>query len=373
MSSETSYYEILEVEQDASEEVLKKSYRKLALKYHPDRNKEHDAEERFKLINEAYGVLSDPEKRALYDRYGKEGISQGAGFSSSQGGFGSIFEDIFGDLFGGSFGGSARKEKEHFLFESDLLVELDVSFKDAVFGAKKTIRNKYKSYCKACSGTGAKDGKLKTCPTCQGRGVIFARNGFLQFQQTCHTCQGSGKVPSAKCPKCHGEGFEVLEEDLEISIKAGVDTGNQLVYRGKGNCVKEGLRGDLYLQVRVAKDEHFIRHGSDLYLQIPVFFTTIVLGGSIKIPSLHGELELKVPQGAQNGHQVVFRGEGVPDVHSGAKGRLIAELKVEYPKSLTEEQKELVLKLQASFGEASKPYKSSFKKAFKKFSDWVKR
>ncbi|PAF49353.1 molecular chaperone DnaJ [Helicobacter sp. 13S00401-1] len=373
MSLEASYYEILEVEQDCDEQALKKSYRKLALQYHPDRNKDEDAEERFKLINEAYAVLSDPEKRTLYDRYGKEGVSQGGGFSSSQGGFGSIFEDIFGDFFG-AFGGASSQKKERLLFEPDLLIELDVSFKDAVFGAKKTIKHKYKSYCKACLGTGAKDGKLKTCPTCQGRGVVFARNGFLQFQQTCSTCGGSGQIPSAKCSKCHGEGFEVLEENLEISIKAGVDTGNQLVYRGKGNCIKEGVRGDLYLQVKVADDEHFIRHGSDIYLQVPVFFTTVVLGGSIKIPSLRGELELKVPQGAQNGQQIVFRGEGVPDVHTGAKGRLVAELKVNYPKSLSEEQKELVLKLQSSFNETtSKPYQSSFKKAFKKFSDWVKR
>lgn len=361
------YYEILEISRDADHDTIKKSFRKLALKYHPDRNPDNkEAEENFKMINEAYEVLSDSQKRAIYDRYGKEGL-QSQGFSHSSGGFGDIFGSIFEEFFGGSQG-----TQESYAFQPDYMLQLRLSFKEAVFGCKKTIKTTHKSYCKSCSGTGAKDGKMQKCKQCNGMGRVLVKQSIMSMQVACPSCEGTGKVIVEKCNKCNGKAYEEVKETIELNVQAGVDNGNQLVYRGKGNEVKKGLRGDLYIKIVVAEDEHFVRHGNDLYMEVPVFFTTIVLGGKIEIPTLSGQAELNIPPNTQHGQQFVFYNEGVPDINSGKKGRLIAQIKITYPQNLTEEQQNLILKLQDSFGDTSKPYKSLIDSCFEKVKNWLK-
>ncbi len=373
--SEMDYYEILEVSRDCSGAELKKAYRKLALKYHPDRNPDDkEAEEKFKLINEAYQVLSDEEKRAVYDRYGKEGLQgQGAG------GFGSAnmddIMDIFNSMFGGGggFGGFGQNRRDPGQkYALDFEMELTLQFNEAVFGCEKTVDIRYKTYCRDCQGTGAKDGKMSTCDYCGGQGQIVMRQGFMTFAQECPKCHGMGKKIEQKCPSCQGKGYEIKEESVTVKIPAGVDSGNRLRVPGHGNESKEGRRGDLYLTFYVEEDEHFVRNGNDLYIEVPVFFTQAILGETISIPALKGELELNLKQGTKDREQFVFEGEGVPDVHNGRKGRLIAQIKLILPKKFNDEQKELLEKLQESYGVESHPHKNTFESAFERIKGWFK-
>jgi molecular chaperone DnaJ len=376
--TEMDYYEILEVSRDCTGAELKKAYRKLALKYHPDRNPgDKEAEEKFKLINEAYQVLSDDEKRAIYDRYGKEGLQgQGAG-----GGFGNasmddimdIFNSMFGGGggFGGGFGQSARRDPSQ-KYALDFEMELPLKFNEAVFGCEKKIDITYKTYCRDCEGTGAKDGKLTTCDYCGGQGQVMMRQGFMTFTQECPKCHGVGRKIEQKCHTCHGKGYETKEETVTIKIPAGVDTGNRLRAQGYGNESKNGQRGDLYLTFYVEEDEHFVRNGSDVYIEVPVFFTQAILGETITIPALQGELELGLKQGTKDREQFVFEGEGVADVHSGRKGRLIAQVKMVLPKKINDEQRQLLEQLQESYGVESKPHKSTFESAFERVKGWFK-
>ena len=364
------YYEILGVSMDASQEDIKKSFRKLALKYHPDRNPDNkEAEEHFKKLNEAYEVLSDEEKRSIYDRYGKEGLNS-QGFARSGG---VDINDLFGSIFEDFFGGGGQAKREIYPFEPDYVLPLKLSFEEAVFGTQKVIKTKYKSYCKACNGTGAKDGKKQDCQKCKGSGKLFVKQSFLQMQVACPSCDGTGSVVADRCPTCRGSCHEMLGEEIELNIRPGIDTGHRLVFRGKGNEVKKGKRGDLYFKVEVKEDSHFIRDGNDLHLDVPVFFTTIVLGGSIEIPTLGGKAELHIPPNTPHGYQFVFANEGVPDINTGRKGRLIAQISVSYPRSLSEEQRSLVLKLQESFGDKSKPYKGFIDGCFDKLKNWLSK
>jgi len=371
------YYEVLEVSRDCTGAELKKAYRKLALKYHPDRNPDDkEAEEKFKLINEAYQVLSDEEKRAIYDRYGKEGL-QGQGMG---GGFGGanmddimdIFNSMFGGMggFGGGFGQTRRDPSQKYAL--DFEIELSLEFQEAVFGCEKKIEIKYKTPCSTCGGTGAKDGKLHTCDYCGGQGQVIMRQGPMQFAQTCPKCHGEGKIVSEKCPDCQGNGYHIEKESVTIKIPAGIDSGNRLRVPGHGNEAKSGQRGDLYVTFYVEEDEHFVRNGNDVYIEVPVFFTQAILGESITIPSLDGELELNLKQGTKDKEQFVFEGEGIADVHSGRKGRLIAQIRMILPKKINEEQKELLEKLQESYGVESHPHKSSFESAFDRIKSWFK-
>jgi len=374
--SEIDYYEVLEVSRDCSGAELKKAYRKLALKYHPDRNPDDkDAEEKFKLINEAYQVLSDDEKRSIYDRYGKAGLEGNMG-----GGFGSgnmddimdIFNSMFGGM-GGGFGGFSHRQRDpNQKYALDFEIEYQLEFNEAVFGCEKTLDIRYKTYCKDCQGTGAKDGKLTTCDYCGGQGQVVMRQGFMTFAQECPKCHGQGKKIESKCPTCHGKGYEIKEDSVTIKVPAGVDSGNRLRVAGYGNEAKSGQRGDLYVTFYVKDDEHFIRNGNDIYIEVPVFFTQAALGETITIPALEGELELELKVGTKDKEQFVFDGEGVADVHSGRKGRLIAQVKLMMPKKLNDEQKELLHKLQESFGVESKPHKSTFESAFAKVKKWFK-
>ncbi len=372
--TEIDYYELLEISKDADKSTLKKAYRKMAMKYHPDKNPDdHEAEEKFKAVNEAYQVLNDDEKRSIYDRYGKaglEGHGQGGGFGSA--GFddlGSIFEEMFGSAFGG---GGRRQQRKTYNYNLDIGLEEAVEFNEAVFGCKKEVKFKYKNACKPCKGTGAKDGKLGTCSTCAGQGQVHARQGFMTFAQTCPTCQGSGQSVAKKCTKCTGLGYEEIEDSFEVNIPEGVNNGNRIRISNKGNIAPDGTRGDLYIQILVKEDPHFIRHDDDIYYEVPLFFTQVALGGNITIPGLRGELELKIPAGTKDKEQFKFEGQGVKSVQGYGQGDLIVQVKIQYPKKLNDEQKELLEKLQESFGIESKPHESNFEGMFDKVKNWFK-
>jgi len=375
--TEMDYYEVLEVSKDCSGAELKKSYRKLAMKYHPDRNPDdQEAEEQFKIVNEAYQVLSDEEKRAIYDRYGKEGL-QGQGMGGGFGGGGmDDFMDIFNSMFGGSGGfgsgfGQARRDPSQ-KYALDFEIELPLAFHEAVFGCEKKIDITYKTPCTDCKGTGAKDAKLETCDYCGGRGQVLMRQGPMQFAQTCPKCHGEGQKVAEKCTSCNGKGYHEEEDTVSIKVPAGVDSGNRLRVQGYGNEGKNGQRGDLYLTFYVEEDENFIRNGNDIYIEVPVFFTQAILGETISIPALDGELELELKQSTKDKEQFVFEGEGVADVHGGRKGRLVAQVRMILPKKINEEQKELLEKLQESYGVESRPHKNTFDSAFDRVKSWFK-
>jgi molecular chaperone DnaJ len=366
----TDYYEILEIHRDASGAEIKKAYRKLAVRYHPDKNPgDKEAEETFKLINEAYEILSHDEKRQIYDRYGKEGLErQGGGFHANS--MDDIM-DIFNSMFGGGFGGGGgRRRDPSAKYALDFEIELRLDFNEAVFGSKKDIPITYKVPCESCNGTGAEKGKMTTCSTCGGQGQVVMRQGFMTFAQECPHCQGLGQTATDKCATCYGRGFREKEQNVTIDIPAGVDTGNRLRAQGYGNEDKHGRRGDLYITFFVEEDEHFVREGNDIYIEVPVFFTQCVLGETITIPSLQGELELNLKPGTRDREQFVFNGEGVADVHSRRKGKLVAQIKMILPKKLTAEQKEHLIVLQESFGVESHPHQGAFENAFKRVKTW---
>jgi len=369
------YYEILQVSRDATGAEIKKSYRKLAIRYHPDKNpNDSEAEERFKLINEAYEVLSKEEKRSIYDQYGKEGLErQGAGFQgSSMDDIMDVFNSMFGGGFGGGFGGQSRRRDPSAKYAQDFEITLDLPFNEAIFGVEKEIGAEYKIPCTTCSGTGAKGGKMQPCGYCEGRGQVVMRQGFMTFAQECPKCHGAGQDVKEQCPSCHAAGYTLEQQSVKIKIPAGVDTGNRLRVAGYGNENKHGQRGDLYVTFNVEEDEHFVRDGSDIYIVVPTFFTQCILGETITIPSLEGELELTLKPGTKDKEQFVFRGEGVADVHSGHKGRLIAQIKMVFPNKINEAQKELLEKLQESYGVESHPHKSSFEHAFERVKGWFR-
>jgi molecular chaperone DnaJ len=372
---ELSYYEILEVSKNADKATIKKAYRKMAKTYHPDKNPgDKEAEHKFKLCNEAYQCLSDDQQRSIYDRYGKEGLQGmggGGGRSSGFDDLGSMFEEMFN----GFGGGRSRRQNPADMekYPLDMNVDMSISFHEAVFGCEKEISFKYKKACTKCKGTGAKDGKLSTCHQCKGQGQVYMKQGFMTFSQTCPVCQGTGSSATDKCKSCNGNGYEEVKENVSIKIPAGIDTGNRLRVSGKGNIGKKGHRGDLYVTFEVQSDKHFIRDDNDIYIEIPVFFTQAIVGDTISIPSLTGEIELKLDVGTRDKQRFTFRGEGIPDVHGHGKGNLIAVIDLQYPKKLNDEQKELLHKLQESFGiEESKPHESVLDSAIDKMKSWFK-
>ncbi|EOD4830899.1 molecular chaperone DnaJ [Campylobacter upsaliensis] len=369
---EISYYEILEITQNADKESIKKAYRKLALKYHPDRNQgDKEAEDKFKLINEAYEVLSDDEKRAIYDRYGKEALKGRAGGSAGFGDFEDI-RDIFTSFFGEGFGGrKSRQKNNEDKFNTDFVVGLNLSFKEAVFGCTKEIDFTYKNSCKTCNGSGAKDGKMQTCPKCQGRGQIVMKQSFLSFAQTCPDCSGSGSCASDKCPQCKGLGYEELKDKVELKVPEGVDSGMNLRVSEKGNITKNGIRGDLFVKIHAEEDETFIRDDEDIYIEFPVFFTQAILGQSVKVPTIRGEATLNLPKGAKDGQRFVLENEGVKNVRSSHIGRQIVQIAIKFPNSLNEEQTKLLEQLSESFGIKDGMHHEQ-KGLFDKIATWFK-
>ncbi len=371
-----SYYEILEVSRDADKTTIKKAYRKMAKKYHPDKNAgDKEAEYKFKLVNEAYQCLSDEQQRSIYDRYGKEGLQ---GMGGGRGHSSSAFDDLgsmFEEMFGGGFGGGGRRRQnpaDMDKYPLDINVEMYINFNEAVFGCKKDIEFSYKKACEKCKGTGAKDGKLSTCSQCKGQGQIYMKQGFMTFSQTCPVCNGTGSAATDPCKACNGLGYEEVRESVTIDIPKGIDTGNRLRVSGKGNIGKKGHRGDLYVTFEVKPDKHFIRDDNDVYIEIPVFFTQAIKGDTLTIPSLTGELELKLDVGTKDKQRFTFRGEGIEDVHGHGKGDLIAVINIQYPKKLNEEQKELLDKLQESFGIESKPHETILDSVIDKMKSWFK-
>lgn len=373
---ESSYYEILEVSKNADKSTIKKAYKTMAKKYHPDKNPgDKEAEYKFKLCNEAYQCLSDAKQKSIYDRYGKEGLQgMGGGGGRSSGGFddiSSMFEEMFSG-FGG--GGSQRRQNpaDREKYPLDMNIDMSISFQEAIFGIEKEIEFRYKDSCNSCKGTGAKNGKLSTCSQCKGQGQVFIKQGFMTFSQTCPVCKGAGQAPGEKCTDCRGSGYKEKKEKITIKIPKGIDDGNRLRVSGKGNIGKRGTRGDLYVTFDVQSDKHFQRNGNDVYISIPVFFTQAVIGESITIPSLTGELELELDVGTKDKQHFTFRGEGVDDVHGHGKGDLIAQIELTYPKSLNSEQKELISKLQESFGIDAKPHEGVLDSAINKMKGWFK-
>ncbi len=264
----------------------------------------------------------------------------------------------------------SKKERKTYNYNLDTAVEVKLEFNEAVFGCKKEINYKYKTACKPCNGTGAKDAKIENCRTCGGVGQVHSRQGFMTFAQTCPTCSGSGQSKANSCKSCSGTGFEEIKGNFTVDIPEGVNDGMRIRVSNKGNIAPNGQRGDLYIQTKVKEDSHFVRHDDDIYFEAPIFFTQVALGAKIKIPSLKGELELEIPRNAKDKQQFTFKNEGVKNVQGYGKGDLIVQIKIEYPKTLTNEQKELLEKLQESFGVESTPSELKFEGMFDKVKKW---
>lgn len=345
--SKTCYYEILSVSKTASEGEIKKAYRKMAMKYHPDRNPgDSEAENKFKEAAEAYEVLSDAQKRSTYDQFGHAGLEGGHGGGGfGGGGFGDAFGDIFGDIFGGGFGGQRGPQPGQ-----DLQYELEVSLEDAVAGTTVDIRIPTKDICDACDGSGAEPGSdVETCPTCHGAGQVRMQQGFFAVNRTCPSCHGTGKLIKTPCKKCRGEGYTHSNKTLSVKIPAGVDTGDRIRLQGEGEAGEPGApRGDLYVRIRVKKHAIFERDGNTLYCELPIGFATAALGGSVNVPTLGGKADLKIPAGTQSGQRFKLSGKGVKSVRSSHIGDMVVQINIETPVKLTERQKELLQEFDAS-------------------------
>jgi molecular chaperone DnaJ len=347
-----SYYEILGVNKDATAEAIKKAYRKLAMKYHPDRNQgDNAAEEKFKEAAEAYEVLSDLQKRQIYDAYGKEGL-RNSGYSgpgSSEDIFSHI-NDLFGDLFGFGGGGRGRRRDPNAPVQGeDLRYDIRISFMEAVHGVNRQVEVTKKETCWTCEGSGARPGhKPQTCPTCQGRGQVVRSQGFFQVTTTCPRCNGAGQVITDPCTDCHGEGLINRSKKVSIRIPAGVDTGSRMRLAGEGEGGRRGgPSGDLYVVIHVDDHEHFQRDGQTIYLRLPVSMVRAALGCEADVPTIHGKTTLKIPAGTQSGERFTLRGEGVPSLRGGGKGDMVIEVQVQTPTNLTKEQKELLREFEA--------------------------
>lgn len=348
--SKADYYEVLCVARNASEAELKKAYRRMAMKYHPDRNPDDaEAEVRFKEVKEAYEVLSDPQKRAAYDQFGHAGVdpSQGGGYGGGASSFSDIFGDVFGDIFGGGGGGGGR---QHVYRGSDLQYNLELTLEEAVFGIEKVIEVPRMDACDTCGGSGAAPGSSPvTCSTCNGVGQVRMQQGFFSVQQTCPTCKGTGQEIRDPCPKCHGEGRVRVTKKLEVKIPAGVDSGDRIRLSGEGESgINGGPAGDLYVQVVVKEHKLFTRDGDDLYCEVPISFATATLGGELEVPTLDGRIKLKVPAETQTGKLFRMRGKGVKPVRGGPVGDLICKVRIETPVHLNKEQKALLEEFAAS-------------------------
>ncbi|MDD5495932.1 MAG: molecular chaperone DnaJ [Candidatus Omnitrophica bacterium] len=382
--SKRDYYEILGVKKNATLDEIKKAYREMALRYHPDRvpaEQKKEAEEKFKEISESYAVLSDSKKRALYDQYGHSGIDQkyayedifkGADFSSvfqdlgDYGVGGGLFDQIFSDL-GFDISGMRTRRGGRARRGRDLQVTIEVTLEEVATGTEKRVRVPHYNICPTCSGSGAKPGTKKTtCPQCKGTGQTVMSSGFFQMAQTCRRCGGEGAIIQTPCSECRGEGRVKVASDIEIKIPAGVYTGSQLRVRGKGE-EGTGGKGDLYVLIEVRHHPVFKRHDDDILSEVCISLTKAVLGGEIEVPTLEGKVVMKIPVGTQPGKVFRLKGKGVPDVHSGAVGDELVRVNVDIPTRLTPAQRKLMEEFAMLSGED--PSKSSFtdkiKRAFK--------
>lgn len=364
--SKRDFYEVLGVNRDASEEEIKKAYRKLAMKFHPDRNPDNSkAEEQFKEAKLAYEVLTDPNKRAAYDQYGHAAIDGAAGGGQGFGGFSDAFGDIFGDIFGGG-------RRSNVYRGPDLRYNLEISLEEAAHGVETRIRVPTMAECETCHGSGAKPGtEPVTCTTCGGHGQVRMQQGFFSIQQTCPRCHGSGKQISDPCGTCRGAGRVKQHKTLSVQIPAGVDEGDRIRLSGEGEAgVNGGPAGDLYVVIGLKPHPVFTREGDDLHCELPVSITTAALGGEVEIPTLEAPAKIKIPEETQTGKIFRLRGKGVRGVRSHSTGDLLCHVIVETPSNLTERQRELLLefeRISAMEGSTNNPRTKDWKSKIKEF------
>ncbi len=372
--SKRDYYEVLGVAKNASDDEIKKAYRKLAMKHHPDRNPDDkSAEEKFKEAKEAYEVLSDSDKRAAYDQFGHEGVNpQGGpggfgGFGGGTAGF--DFSDIFEGIFGGAAGGGGGRGRSNVYRGADLRYNLEITLEEAARGTETKIRIPTLEECETCHGTGAKAGtQPQTCPTCQGHGQVRMQQGFFSIQQTCPRCHGTGKIIAEPCSSCQGQGRVKKHKTLSVKIPAGVDEGDRIRLAGEGEAgVNGGPAGDLYVMIHLKAHQLFTRDGDDLHCEMPVSFATAALGGEIEIPTLEGQARIKIPAETQGGKVFRLRGKGIKGVRSQAAGDLLCHVVVETPVKLSSRQKELLREFESLSQQNNNPKAQSFMDRVKEF------
>jgi molecular chaperone DnaJ len=367
--SKADYYEVLGVTREASDQELKSAYRKLALKFHPDRNPgNHGAEEKFKEASEAYQVLSDADKRAAYDRYGHAGAAaQGFGGGPFAGGvdIGDIFGDLFGEMFNVGGHSSQRGSRQH--RGDDLRFDLTVDFEAAIFGYETEVRIRRLETCTVCHGRGSSSGRGPTpCGQCQGRGQVRYQQGFFSVARTCGACSGTGSVIGDPCTACRGESRVSKELKLNVKVPPGVETGTRIRYAGEGDAGRSGgPKGDLYVVLSIRPHDFFEREGQDLHCVVPISFPQAALGAEIEIPAIDGNVTIKVPEGTQSGKQLRVRGKGVPFLNENGRGDLVVQVVLQTPRKLTRAQRELVTKLAESLAVDNKPSSPSLMEKMK--------
>jgi molecular chaperone DnaJ len=346
--AKADFYEVLGVSRDVNDQDLKSAYRKQALKYHPDRNPgDHTAEENFKVASEAYQVLSDPDKRAAYDRYGHAGVGGAGGFNGSPFAGGVDIGDIFGDLFGEMFstGGGQRGTRQR--RGDDLRFDLTINFEDAFFGTEQEVRIRHLETCATCSGRGTSSGRgPTTCTQCGGRGQLRYQQGFFSVARTCNACGGSGQVIGDPCPTCNGQTRVNSELKLKVKVPPGVEEGTRIRYAGEGDAGRSGgPKGDLFIVLAIRPHDFFERNGNDVHCVIPISFPQAALGAEFEIPGLGGPVNLKIPEGTQSGKEIRIRGRGMPYLNEKGSGDMIVRVLVQVPRKLSRAQRELVAKL----------------------------
>ncbi len=373
------YYEVLGVQKGASEDEIKKAYRTLAKKYHPDMNPgDSEAEKKFKEVNEAYAVLSDSEKRSKYDQFGHAAFDPASGgYGGGFGGFGADFDfgDIFSSFFGGGMGGGSGYSRQNMPMEGDDIgARVTITFNEAAFGTKKEVNFARVEVCPDCGGKGAKnDSDIETCKDCRGTGRVTVRKqtilGYMQTQQSCQACRGKGKIIKTPCQNCNGKGRIKINKKLEVNIPAGIDDRQNIVLRGQGSAgINGGAAGDLVIEIRVKEDKIFERNGNNIFCEVPITFAEATLGAEIDVPVLGGGTDkYKIPDGTQTGTSFTLRGKGITDINSKRPGDLIITVVVETPKNLSSEQKKLLQAFAESLGESNGAKRQSFiKKLFNK-------
>ncbi|MCF7967818.1 MAG: molecular chaperone DnaJ [Methylococcaceae bacterium] len=369
------YYQLLGVSRNASDDEIKKSFRRLAMKYHPDRNRDNpEAEEQFKKVKEANDVLSDPKKRSAYDQFGHAGVDPSMG--GGQGFGGGNFSDIFGDVFGDIFGGGGSRGRGGPQRGSDLRYNLEITLEEAVAGTEVKIQIPTLINCKSCDGSGANKGSsVTTCPTCHGHGAVRMQQGFFAVQQTCPTCRGSGKQIKDPCKSCHGQGRVQDTKTLSVKVPAGVDTGDRIRLSGEGEAGESGApAGDLYVQVNVKDHAIFTRDGANLYCEVPISFPKACLGGEVEVPTLAGKVALKIPAETQTGRMFRLSGKGVKPVRGGAVGDLMCRVRIETPVHLNKEQIDLIKQFDESLtggGSKHSPQAHGWLDGVKQFFDKI--
>lgn len=375
--SKRDFYEVLGLAKGASDDEIKKAYRKLAMKHHPDRNqgdKAKDAEAQFKEVKEAYEMLSDPEKRAAYDQYGHAGVDPNMRGGPGAGGFGGAgFGEAFGDIFGDIFGQQRRGGGGRQVYRgNDLSYAMEITLEEAANGKEAELKIPGWDECETCHGSGAKPGtSAKTCSTCHGSGQVQMRQGFFSVQQTCPHCRGSGKIIPDPCTSCHGQGKIKKQKTLEVKIPAGIDDGMRIRSTGNGEPgTNGGPPGDLFIEIRIKKHDIFERDGDDLHCSVPISITTAALGGEIRVPTLGGEAAIDIPEGTQTEKQFRLRGKGLKGIRSSFPGDLYCHITVETPVKLTEHQRKLLKELDESLkkgGDKHSPVEGGWTEKLKRF------